>query len=62
VGGRTSVGESQQANLQRNSRVGATLVFPFRAKQALRASFSAGAVTESGGDYELLSVSYVYVW
>lgn len=62
VGGRTSVGESQQANLQRNSRFGATLVFPLRAKHALRASVSTGAVTESGGDYELLSVGYIYVW
>lgn len=62
VGGRTSVGESKQANLQRNSRVGATLVFPIRRKHALRASVSTGAVTESGGDYELLSLSYLYVW
>jgi len=62
VGGRTSVGESKQANLQRNSRVGATLVFPIRRKHALRASVNTGAVTESGGDYELLNLSYLYVW
>jgi hypothetical protein len=61
VGGRTSVGTDTQANLQRNSRVGATLVFPIRGKHALRASVSTGAVTESGGDYELLNLSYLYV-
>ncbi len=62
VGGRTSVGANKQADLQRNSRVGATLVFPIRGKHALRASVSTGAVTESGGDYELLNLSYLYVW
>jgi len=62
VGGRTSVGESQQANFQRNSRFGATVVFPIRRKHAIRGNFSTGVVTESGGDYEILSLSYVYVW
>lgn len=62
AGGRTSVGESQQANFQRNSRFGATVVFPIRRKHAVRGSFSTGVATESGGDYEVLSLSYVYVW
>lgn len=62
VGGRTSVGESQQADFQRNSRFGATVVFPIRGKHAIRGSFSTGVVTESGGDYEILSLSYIYVW
>lgn len=62
AGGRTSVGDSEQANLQRNSRVGATVVFPIKARHALRSSFSTGAVTESGGDYEMFSLSYLYVW
>ena len=62
VGGRTSVGENEQANLQRNSRVGATMVFPIKGKHALRGSFSTGAVTESGGDFEMLILSYMYVW
>jgi hypothetical protein len=30
VGGRTSVGDSEKANLQRNSRLGATVVSPIR--------------------------------
>ncbi len=62
VGGQTSIGEETQANLQRNSRLGATVVFPFRARHAFRGSFSTGAVTESGGDYEMFTVSYLYVW
>jgi hypothetical protein len=62
VGGRTSVGESQLADFQRNSRFGATVVFPMRGKHAIRGSFSTGVATESGGDYEILSLSYIYVW
>jgi hypothetical protein len=62
VGGRTSVSGNEQANLQRNSRVGATVVFPTRGNHAVRGSFSTGAATESGGDYEIFSVSYIVVW
>jgi len=62
VGGRTNVGENTQANLQRNSRVGATLVFPIRGRHALRGGFSTGVVTESGGDYEIYTLSYIYAW
>ena len=62
VGGRTSVGESEQANLQRNSRVGATVVLPFKGRHALRSSISTGAVTESGGDFEIFTLSYLYAW
>lgn len=61
-GGRTSVGEIEQANLQRNSRVGATIVVPIKGKHAIRGSVSTGVATESGGDYEMLTLSYVYAW
>ena len=62
VGGRTSVGESKQANLQRNSRIGATVVFPFRRRHAIRSSVSTGVATESGGDFKMFTLSYLYVW
>jgi hypothetical protein len=62
VGGRTSVGVDRQANLQRNSRVGATVVFPIQGRHAVRGSFSAGVATESGGDFEMFNVSYLYAW
>ena len=62
VGGRTSVGESEQANLQRNSRVGATFVVPIKGTHAIRGSISTGVATESGGDYDMLTLSYVYAW
>ena len=62
VGGRTRVGQAESGDLQRNSRAGATLVFPLGRGHALRGSVSTGAVTESGGDYEIVSLSYVYAW
>lgn len=62
VGGRTRIGDAYSDNLQRNSRVGATVVLPIRRGHALRGSFSTGAVTESGGDFNMYSMSYVRVW
>jgi len=62
VGGRTSVNGSEQANLQRNSRFGATVVYPFKGTHAIRSSFSTGVVSESGGDFEIFSLSYIYAW
>lgn len=62
AGGRTQVGPDRKADLQRNSRFGATVFWPFRRHHALRASYSTGVVTESGGDYEVFSLGYLYVW
>ena len=62
VGGRTNIGDNEQANLQRNSRLGATVVFPIKGRHAVRGSFSTGAATKSGGDYEILSLSYIFAW
>ena len=62
IGGRTNVGDSEQANLQRNSRVGVTVAFPFRRRHAIRSSVSTGVVTESGGDFNMFTLSYLYIW
>jgi hypothetical protein len=62
VGGETTVGQNVRADLQRNSRFGATAVFPFERRHAIRVSYSTGIVTESGGDYDTLTASYVYIW
>lgn len=62
LGGRTSIGGREKKNLQRNSRLGATLTFPVKGRHALRASISTGAVTETGGDFEVVSFTYAYAW
>ena len=62
VGGETRIGTEEAGNLQRNSRVGLTAVFPMKTGHAFRGSVSTGAVTESGGDFEIFSLAYIYVW
>ena len=61
-GGETRIGNEKAGNLQRNSRVGLTAVFPMRSGHALRGSISTGAVTKSGGDFEIFSLAYIHVW
>lgn len=61
-GGETRIdGEPPQA-LQRNARVGATAVFPLRGRSAVRASYSTGVATRSGGDFDILALSFAYAW
>lgn len=61
-GGRTQVGDIVADNLQRNSRVGVTFLVPIRRGHAIRGSFSTGAVTESGGDFDMYTLSYARIW
>jgi hypothetical protein len=62
AGGRTTVGGELRADLQRNSRLGATLTYPFRGGHAIRGGFSFGLVTETGDDFRSLALTYLYVW
>ena len=62
VGGQTTVGEDVRADPQRNSRLGATVLIPFKGRHAIRTSFSTGIITDSGGDYDTFTLSYVYAW
>ena len=62
TGGRTTIAGELTANLQRNSRVGATLVFPIHKRHAIKGTVSTGIVTQSGGDYTSFLVNYLYIW
>ena len=62
VGGKTQIDDLEAVNLQRNSRVGITGVFPIKPGHALRGSFSIGAITETGNDFEIFSLAYVHTW
>jgi len=62
VGGSTTISGGEKKNLQRNSRIGASVAFPVKDRHALRGAVSTGAVTESGGDYDVFSLTYVYAW
>jgi len=61
LGGRTTIGETINEDFQRNSRIGFTVVHPIKGRHALKWSFSNGVVTESGGDFQTISLSYIYV-
>jgi len=58
VGGRSTVGGELRADLQRNSRIGGTLAMPFRGRNVFKVGYSTGVVIESGGDYDMLLLSY----
>jgi hypothetical protein len=62
TGGETRVGDTVQGNLQRNSRAGVTGVFPIHGRHAIRGSYSTGVATRSGGDFEIVTLSYLYIW
>jgi hypothetical protein len=61
-GGRTTVNDVTNLDLQRNSRVGATLTRPMTNGRALRFAISRGAVTTIGADYTSLSVGFQQAW
>jgi hypothetical protein len=60
LGGRTFVDDDKREDFQRNSRLGISLAYPFAERQAIKASFSTGVATESGGDYDALVLNYLY--
>ena len=62
TGGRTSVGDTVNANLQHNSRVGGTVSVPIGKRQALKFSASRGAVTNIGANFTSLGVAYQFFW
>jgi hypothetical protein len=62
TGGRTSIDGLRNFDLQRNSRVGATLSIPVTKRQSVKFSGSTGAVTNIGADFISIGVAYQYLW
>jgi hypothetical protein len=62
TGGRSTVGGELKADLQRNSRFGGTVVFPIHGRHGIKAGYSPGVVTKSGGDFSTILVSYTVVF
>lgn len=62
AGGRTEVDGVESDNRQRNSRLGMTVVVPLGRGRALKGSVSTGAVTSSGGDFNVLTLAFLRVW
>ncbi len=56
--GRQTIGGERLADVQRNSRVGGTIVVPFRGRHAVKVGCSIGVVTDFGTDFNQFLVSY----
>lgn len=61
-GGRTTIEGARSLDRQKNSRIGATLLFPFKRRHALRVGFNTGLATEFGGDFSSVTVGYQVAW
>jgi len=57
-GGRQTIGGERLADVQRNSRVGGTIVVPFHGRHAVKVGYSTGVVTDFGTDFNQFLVSY----
>ena len=62
TGGRSTLAGVEVSDLQRNSRIGGTVVVPIRGRHAVKFGYSTGVVTESGGDFEMVVVSLTTVF
>ena len=60
LGGHTTIDGERSADLQRNSRLGFSLAYPFKRRHGIKLGISEGVVTESGGDFRTITLNYVY--
>ncbi len=61
-GGRTTVADQRQFDLQNNSRIGGTIAVPIKGGHILKLSASSGIFVDFGGDYSSLAIAYQYTW
>jgi hypothetical protein len=61
-GGTTTVNGTEKADLQRNSRIGATLSFPVGRRQSIKFSGSTGATTRIGADFHTFGAAWQLTW
>jgi hypothetical protein len=61
-GGTTTVDGVSKANLQRNSRIGATLSLPLVQGQSLKIAGSTGATTRIGADFDTVALAWQLTW
>jgi len=62
TGGRTTTDGVRGDDLQRNTRVGATLAWPLGRRHSLKLHASSGASARRGGDFDAIAVAWQYRW
>jgi hypothetical protein len=61
-GGRTAIDGIEKGDLQRNSRIGATVSLPLARQQSLKINGSIGATTRAGSDFRTIAVAWQMSW
>lgn len=61
-GGTTTVNGVEKGDLQRNSRLGATVSLPLARQQSLKVTASTGATTRIGADFRTIGVAWQLSW
>jgi hypothetical protein len=61
-GGQQTIGGDQLIDVQRNMKVGGTVVLQVRPGQAIKAGYSTGVITEFGDDFDQFIISYTVVF
>jgi outer membrane putative beta-barrel porin/alpha-amylase len=61
-GGRTSINGVPNQDLQKNSRLGGTVSIPLTRRQSFKFSYSRGAYTTIGADFQAVAVGWQYFW
>jgi hypothetical protein len=62
VGGRSTVSGGDPSERQSNTRIGATVAVPVGRRQSIKGSFSTGAATRTGTDFNTVSVLWQMAW
>jgi hypothetical protein len=57
-GGRQTIAGDELLDIQKNSRLGGTLVVPFKQRHAVKLAFATGVFTEFGTDFDQIGISY----
>jgi hypothetical protein len=60
-GGRQKIGDNQLGDIQRNSKIGATVAVPFGHRHAIKLGYSLGIVTTYGTDFNQFLATYTMV-
>ena len=62
TGGRTVLNRQLNADLQNNSRVGATFSYPVSQNHSIKVAWAKGVLSRIGGSLNTIAVGYQYTW
>jgi hypothetical protein len=62
AGGRTTLNDTLQNDLQQNWRLGGTLAFPVDARNSIKLYASSGVSARTGNSYDLIGIAWQYRW